>query len=78
VQSNDNIGALFSEFEPWRDNDKIKEYLIDNKHILSSLLVKEKGQVKPHLRSLSPILSSPVCLLTPGDNRPVMALPLIL
>jgi hypothetical protein len=47
-------------------------------HILSPLLVKEQGQVKPYLRSLSSILFSPVRTPTPANNRPVTALSLIL
>jgi hypothetical protein len=52
--------------------------LVGKAHISSPPLVKEQGQVEPHLRSLSPILSSPIRTPTPADNRPVMALPSIL
>jgi hypothetical protein len=76
VRSSDDAGALFGEFKPWRDNNKIKGYPVNNKHILSPLLIKEQGQVKPHLRSLSPILSSPVRTPTPNNNRtPPRSLP---
>jgi hypothetical protein len=76
VQSSDDAGALFGEFEPWRDNDEIKGYPVNNKHILSPPLIKEQGQVEPHLRSLSLILSSPVHTLTPNNNRtPPRSLP---
>jgi hypothetical protein len=43
VQSSDNTGALFGEFEPWRDNNKIEGYPVNNKHILSLPLVEEQG-----------------------------------
>jgi hypothetical protein len=69
VRSSDDAGAPFSEFEPWRDNDKIEGYPVNNKHILSPPLVEEQGQVEPHLQSLLPILSSLVHTLTPDDNR---------
>jgi hypothetical protein len=51
---------------------------VSKAHILSSLLVKEQGQVEPYLQSLLLILFSPVRTLTLADNRPVTALLLIL
>jgi hypothetical protein len=69
VRSSNNTGAPFGEFKLWRDNNKIKRYFVNNKHILSSLLVKEQGQVKSYLRSLLLILSSLVCTPTPNNNR---------
>jgi hypothetical protein len=78
VRSSDDIGALFGEFEPWKDNNKIKEYPVNNKHILSSPLIEEQGQVEPYLQSLSLILSSPVHTPTPDDNRtPPRSLPFL-
>jgi hypothetical protein len=43
VQSNDDAGASFGEFKPWRNNNKIEGYLVNNKHTLSPPLVKEQG-----------------------------------
>jgi hypothetical protein len=43
VRSSDDAGAPFGKFEPWRDNDEIEGYPVNNKHILSSPLVEEQG-----------------------------------